>query len=654
VTEKELRELEAEEAEDRDDDDDDDEVEGFEGPWYAFPPMRNALLAGALLVAGWLLQRFTDLPSYVPVAVFVLTILIGAYYWVREGFEEFVEEREVGIEALMAAATVGAVILGEWFEAAFLVFLFAAAEATEEYTYARTRTAIRSLLDLAPETATRLKDGREETVPAEELEVGDLFLVRPGERIPTDGEIVEGASSLDESAVTGESVPVEKGEGGKVFAGTINTTGVLKVQASTDFESNSLQKIIHLVEEAQGVKSSAQRWIDRFGNRYSPAVLVGALLLLIVPPLLGGPFDTWAYRAVVLLVAAAPCALVMSTPVAIAAAIGRAGREGVLIKGGIHLENLAKLKVVAFDKTGTLTRGKPVVTDVISANGRPDDMLRTAASVERLSEHPLARAIVDRARSEDLALAEARDFEALTGAGAKAALDGRTVYVGSPALFRDLAASARNGILEEIERLQEEGKTVVLVGDEERVEGLLALRDEPRGEAKRTIEELHVMGYRVAMLTGDNERTAKAIAKELGIDDVRADLKPEDKVSAIKELEQEYGPVAMVGDGINDSPALATATVGLAMGTAGTDAAIEAADVALMANDPRKAAYALRLAKRSQGISLQNIIFSILVLAVLIPGAVLGLLGIAAAVFAHEASELLAIANGLRTAKRAV
>lgn len=663
MSEKELREQEPGREPDQDEerDGDDDEVVGFEGKWYAFPPARNALISGALLVAGWLVGRFTEIPGYAPVALFVAAILIGAYYWAREGLEEFVEEREVGIEALMAAATVGAVILGEWSEAAFLVFLFAAAEATEEYTYARTRSAIRSLLDLAPETATRLvpEDGREEEVRAEELAVGDLFLVRPGERIPTDGEVIEGASSLDESAVTGESVPVEKGEGGKVFAGTINTTGSLKVRATTTFESNSLQKIIHLVEEAQGVKSRAQRWIDRFGNRYSPAVLVGALVLLAVPPLFGGAFDTWAYRAVVLLVAAAPCALVMSTPVSVAAAIGRAGKEGVLIKGGIHLETLSKLKVVTFDKTGTLTLGEPKVTDLIPVEGSTEELLRAAATVERDSEHPLARAIVQRARSEGISPSDPRGFESLTGAGARAQVDGRTVYVGSPTLFGDLGVStggnpkgSLEGALEEIGRLQGEGKTVVLVGGEERVQGILALRDEPREEARQAVEELHGMGYRVAMLTGDNERTANAIAKELGIDDVRAGLKPEDKVEAVKELEREYGPVAMVGDGINDSPALATASVGMAMGTAGTDAAIEAADVALMGDDPGKAAYALKLAKRSQGISLQNIVFSILVLAVLIPGAVLGVLGIAVAVFAHEASELLAVANGLRAARR--
>jgi heavy metal translocating P-type ATPase len=634
----------------REQEDDHNEETGFSGPWYAFPPMRNALIAGALLMIGWVLRRL-DMPAYTWIVAFALAILIGAYYWVREGLEEFVEEREVGIEALMAFATIGALILGEWFEAAFLVFLFAAAEAVEEYTFARTRTAIRALLDLAPETATRIHEGREELVPAEQLEVGDVFLVRPGERVPTDGEITDGASSLDESAVTGESVPVDKTIGAKVFAGTINTTGALTVQATTPFASNSLQKIIHLVEEAQGVKSNAQRWIDRFGDRYSPLVIIAALLLLLVPWLLGADWDTWSYRAVVLLVAAAPCALVMSTPVAIAAAIGRAGRTGVLIKGGLHLENLAKVRVVAFDKTGTLTRGKPVVTDVIAPEGQPDALLRVAAAVERFSEHPLARAIVERAQSENLPIADVRDFQSLTGAGAQATVNGQTVYIGSPALFEQLGVALYT-ITDQIARLQEQGKTVVLLGGKQHVDGMIAIRDEPRPEAKQAIQELHGMGVRVAMLTGDNERTAKAIAAELGIDDVRADLKPQDKVNAVKELEQQYGPVAMSGDGINDAPALATATVGLAMGTAGTDAAIEAADVALMGDDPSKVAYALRLAQRSQRISAQNIVFSFLVLAVLIPGAVVGLLGITAAVFAHEASELIAVANGLRVARR--
>lgn len=630
--------------------DDDETTEAFSGPWYAFPPARNAIIAGMLLLIGWLLRQQGGETSPIQIAIFSLAILIGGYYWVREGWEAFWHSRKIGIEALMVAATVGAIILGEWFEAAFLVFLFAGAEAIEEYTFTRTRTAIRALLDLAPETATRIVEGGEERVRAETLVVDDLFLIRPGERVPTDGTILKGASSLDEAAVTGESVPVEKAEGDKVFAGTINTTGALTVRVTTPYASNSLQKIIHLVEEAQGVKSGAQRWIDRFGERYSPAVLAVALVLLVVPTLLGGVFDTWAYRAVVFLVAAAPCALVMSTPVSVAAAIGRAGHSGVLIKGGLHLENLAKVKVVAFDKTGTLTRGKPQVTDIITLQGQPNALLRVAATIERLSEHPLARAIVDRAVSEGIKPGEPHEFQSLTGAGAKAQVEGRTVYIGSPALFATFGVSLSEAATD-ITRLQSEGKTVVLLGTDRQLEGLLAIRDEPRPEAKAAVAELHRMGIKVAMLTGDNERTARAIAADLGIDDVRADLKPEDKVQAIKELEAQYGPVAMSGDGINDAPALATASVGLAMGTAGTDAAIEAADVALMGDDPRKVSYALRLAQRSRSISIQNIVFSLIVLAVLIPSALIGVLGISAAVFAHEASELLAIANGLWVAR---
>ncbi|MEI2578087.1 heavy metal translocating P-type ATPase [Scytonema sp. PRP1] len=650
MTERDEREeLQAQLVEDHDDDDL-DEVEGFSGPWYTFPPIRNALIAGALLVTGWLVSQF-NVPVYVSNSIFGFAILIGAYYWAREGWEEFIKEREVGIEALMVFATLGAVILGQWFEAAFLVFLYAGAESIEEYTFARTRTAIRALLDLVPETAALLTDTGEVRIPAKELKIDNVFLVRPGERIPTDGEIVEGASSIDEAAVTGESVPVEKAVGDKVFAGTINTTGVLKVRATTSFASNSLQKIIQTVEEAQGVKSSAQRWIDRFGRRYSPSVLVVALLLVVIPFLIKANFTTWAVRAVVLLVAAAPCALVISTPVAISAAIGRSGREGVLIKGGIHLENLARVRVVAFDKTGTLTRGKPVVTNVLSTTNETTSLMRNAASIEHLSEHPLAKAIVEKAQAEGVAIAEVRNFQSLIGAGAKAEIDRQMIYVGSPGLFQQLGVPLER-LETEIERLQAEGKTVVLAGTEDRIQGLFAIRDEPRPEAKRAIQQLHKMQVKVAMLTGDNARTAKAIAAELGIDEVRADLKPDDKVKAIQELEQQYGSVAMTGDGINDAPALATATVGLAMGSAGTDAAIEAADIALMGDDPSRVAYALKLAKASQQISFQNIVFSILVLAVLIPGALLGLLGITTAVFAHEASELLAIANGLRITRK--
>ncbi len=620
----------------------------FSGHWWGYRPIQSAIVAGILLALGFTLSRLGLVPEWAAIALYMAAIPLGAFYWAREGYEEFVHERVIGNEALMAAATLGAAILGAWEEAAFLVFLYGSAEAVEEYTFARTRTAIRALLDLAPKEAHVLRDGQEVVMPAAALQPGDVFVARPGEGIATDGVIREGHAAIDEAAVTGESIPVEKGPDDRVFAGTINRTGSLKVEAITRFEDNTLSKIIRLVEEAQEKKSQAQLFIERFGRRYSPLVLLGALLLLAVPPLVGLPFREWAVRAITLLVAGAPCALVMSTPVAVAAAIGRAGRDGVLVKGGMPLEGLGQVRVVAMDKTGTLTRGEPMVTDVIPLDEREAaEVLRLAASVEYLSEHPLAWSIVRRAQEEEVRLLPAQDFRALVGAGAVASVDGREVSVGSPSLFEKLGLDV-GPVRDTVERLQAEGKTVVLVGDHTRLEGVIAIRDQVRPVATTAIRELHALGIKVVMLTGDNRRTAQAIAKELGIDEVHAELKPEDKVRLVEDLRKRYGYVAMVGDGVNDAPALAAATVGIAMGAAGTDAAIEAADVALMADDLQKVAYATRLGKRAQSISRQNIAFSLLVLAVLIPGAVLGLFTVALAVLAHEVSELLAVANGLR------
>jgi Cd2+/Zn2+-exporting ATPase len=626
-----------------------DRDEMFEGKWYAHPPMRNALTAGGITGIAFGLAHSDLLHPNVEVGLYIVAIILGGYHWIREGFEELIEEREIGIEILMLAATVGSAILGMWDEAAFLVFLYGAAEGLEEYTYAKTRASIRKLLDLAPKEARILKDGEERTIPAEEIAVGDILFVKPGESIATDGIIIEGSSSVNEAPVTGESIPVEKKEGMKVFAATINQEGALKIRATATFADNTLSKMVHLVEEAQEQKSNTQLFIERFGRRYSPVVLLSSLLLVIVPPLLGVPVSEWAARAVVLLVAAAPCALVMSTPVAIAAGIGRAGRSGVLVKGGVHLENLGKIKVVAFDKTGTLTKGKPVVTDVIAVNGDSTSVIALAYNVERFSEHPLAQAIAGKAKEMGAEGIKATEFSALVGAGAKARVGDNIVYVGKPELFVELGLNPDR--LPDIERLTNEGKTVILVGTSESIAGIIALRDEVRETAKRVIGDLHALGIKVAMLTGDNNVTARAIAKELGVDDVRADLKPEDKIRAIEELEREYGPVAMVGDGINDAPALARATVGIAMGIAGSDAAIEAADTALMADDLSKVVYAISLGKRSKAISSQNIVFSLLILAVLIPSALIGVMTVAVAVFFHEASELLAVLNGLRVGR---
>lgn len=627
----------------------DEKEEIFEGKWYAHPPMRNALIAGLLTGAAFGLAHLGIIPDFAETAIYAVAILLGGYHWSREGIEEFIEEREIGIEILMMAATVGSAILGMWDEAAFLVFLYGTAEGLEEYAYARTRASIRKLLDLAPKEARVLKDGEEVTIPAEALRVGDIFVVRPGESIATDGIIIEGHSSINEAPVTGESIPVEKKEGMKVFAATINQEGALKIRAIAAFEDNTLSKMIHLVEEAQEQKGRAQLFIEKFGRKYSPLVLLSALLLIVVPLLLGASVSYWATRAVVLLVAAAPCALVMSTPVAIAAGIGRAGRNGVLIKGGVHLENLGKIKVVAVDKTGTLTKGEPVVTDIVPLNGDESAVLSLAYSVERYSEHPLARAIVRKAEEAGARSLAIADFSAIAGYGATARVGDRTVYVGKQGLFRKLGQESRS--IAHIETLRNQGKTVMLIGTEVSIDGIIAIRDEIRTQAKGVINELHRMGVKVIMLTGDNEVTARAIAEELGIDDVRADLKPEDKVAAVRELEQKYGTVAMVGDGINDAPALAQATVGIAMGTAGTDAAIEAADVALMADDIAKVSFAINLGKRARRISAQNIVFSLVILAVLIPSALIGIMSVALAVFFHEASELLAVTNGLRVAR---
>ena len=627
----------------------DESGEIFEGKWYAHPPMRNALIAGLLTGTAFALAHLGIIPNLAETIIYAVAILLGGYHWSREGIEEFVREREIGIEILMMAATVGSAILGMWDEAAFLVFLYGTAEGLEEYTYARTRASIRKLLDLAPKEARVLRDGEEATIRAEELKVGDIFVVRPGESIATDGLIIEGRSSINEAPVTGESIPVEKKEGMRVFAATLNQEGALKIKATAAFEDNTLSKMIHLVEEAQEQKVPAQLFIEKFGRRYSPLVLLSALLMVVVPPLFGLSVSDWATKAVVFLVAAAPCALIMSTPVAIAAGISRAGHSGVLIKGGIHLENLGRIKVVALDKTGTLTKGEPMVTDIVPLNGDEADVLQLAYSVEMYSEHPLARAIVRKAEEAGAGSLGVADFNALAGYGAKARVQDRIVYVGKQGLFKKFGQGGQS--IAQIENLRNEGKTVMLVGTEEGIEGVIAIRDEIRPQAEKVINELHRMGVKVIMLTGDNEVTARAIAEELGIDDVGADLKPEGKAAVVKRLEEDYGAVAMVGDGINDAPALAEATVGIAMGTAGTDAAIEAADVALMADDLVKVSFAINLGKRARRISRQNIVFSLLILAVLIPAALAGVMSVALAVFLHEASELLAVANGLRVAR---
>ncbi len=595
---------------------------GFAGSWWQYPVLRNALIAGMLAGVGFALAHLGVVSERTEALFYFVAIPLGGYHWGWEALESLIHERVIGIDFLMLGATVGSGILGLWDEAAFLVFLYGSAEGLEEYTYARTRSAIRALLDLAPKEAHVLRNGQEVTIPAEALQVGDRFLARPGETIPTDGVIRVGSSSLDEAAVTGESIPVDKVPGMKVFAGTLNRQGLLEIEATASFQDNTLAKIIHLVEAAQERKGQAQQWIERFGRRYSPAVLLVSVGFLLVPWLLGLPMEDWAER--------------VSTPVATAAAIGWAGKHGILIKGGVHLEHLGRISVAAFDKTGTLTAGKPVVTDLIALNGSPGELLAVAAGIEHGSEHPLARAVLEKARAEGLTLRSMQEFEALTGMGATAvSSDGVRWYVGSPALFEELGISL-DAVREKVQTQQAQGKTVVLVGTNHKLHGLLILQDRVRDGVKDVIDDLRCLGIRTVMLTGDNASTARTVAESLGLDDSLADLKPEDKVRAVNDLEARYGAVLMIGDGIND---------------AGSDAAIEAADVALMADDLAKVPKVLRLALKVKRISTQNIVFSLLLLAVLIPLAVSGVLSVALAVVVHEVSELIAVANGLRVAR---
>ena len=618
-------------------------------PWKN-PKVVTSALSGLLLLVGWLLG-LAGIPETVSIGIYWVAILTGGYYFGKEALQDLWFEKSIGIELLMSIAAVVAAVMGQPAEGAMLVFLYSISEAAEGYTEEKTRSAVKALMDLAPKTALILRDGHEEEIPVEEVRVGDLFLVKPGQSVPTDGVIVEGASSLNEAPVTGESTPVDKSEESQVFAGTINGEGLLKVEATKTTADNTLARIIQMVEEAQERKGKSQRFIERFGSRYSPAVLAAGVLIAIIPPLLfNAGWETWITRATVFIVAAAPCALVISIPITLVATLGTAARNGVLIKSGMYAEELSKVKVVALDKTGTLTSGKPKVTDVAAFNGAEENrVLKLAAGIESGSEHPLAQAIVAYGKENEITPAPITGFQSLTGAGAKATIDGQIWYIGSPGLFEHQLGVPLDEYKATISRLQEEGKTVVLVGCEQSVLGLIAIRDTIRPKAKTVIHELHEAGIeKVAMLTGDNERTARAIAGELGIEEVFAGLKPEDKSNIIRELSERYEHIIMVGDGVNDAPALAEAAVGVAMGAAGTDVALETADVVLMADDLEKLVYALKLAKRNQKVINQNLTLSVIVITALIIGAVTGYFTLPIAVIGHEVSEFLVIGNGLR------
>ncbi|MFB7124641.1 heavy metal translocating P-type ATPase [Kitasatospora sp. NPDC056273] len=600
--------------------------------------LRAAAVAGVLLLAGLITDRSGASDTAVN-ALNALALVVGAWTFVPATLRRLAKGK-VGVGTLMTIAAVGGVLLGEVGEAAMLAFLYSVSEGLEAWSLARTRRGLRALLNLVPERATVLRDGTERTVAPAELRIGDTMVVRPGERIATDGTVRAGRTALDVSAITGESVPVEAGPGSEVYAGAINGTGVLEVEVTSTAEDNSLARIVRIVEAEQARKGAGQRLADRIAKPLVPGIMVAAALIALVGSLLGDP-ATWIERALVVLVAASPCALAISVPVTVVAAVGAAGRLGVLVKGGAALEALGAVRAVALDKTGTLTRNRPAVVRVATLDGHSrDTVLAVAAALEARSEHPLAEAVLAAAPGVPVAT----DVEAVTGAGLTGRLDGRPVRLGRPGWIEP------GPLAEAVTAMQDSGATAVLVEDDATVIGAIAVRDELRPEAREVVDRLRARGLTVVMLTGDNERTARALAAEAGIDTVHADLRPEDKARIIGGL-RTLRPTAMVGDGVNDAPALATADLGIAMGAMGTDVAIETADVALMGEDLRHLPQALDHARRARRIMLQNVGLSLAVIVGLMPLALLGVLGLAAVVAVHELAEIVIIGNGVRAGR---
>jgi Cd2+/Zn2+-exporting ATPase len=554
----------------------------------------------------------------------------------------------------MVTAAAGAALVDAWGEGAVLLALFSSSNALEHHALERTRRAVRSLMELSPEVANVVRSDLPEgfvTIPVEQVRLEDLVLIRPGERVPVDGVVRAGESDIDQAAITGESIPVSKRPGDPVFAGTINGNGALDVRVTRLAQESTLAKIIGFVEGAREQKSRTQRFTDAFEGRYAIGVIGFAALVCLIPWLgFGRDVGDSFYRAMTLLVVASPCALVISTPASTLAALANAARNGILFKGGNHLENAGEIKTIAFDKTGTLTEGKPRLTDVVPLHPALDEteLLRLVAGAERVSEHPLAQAIVAGAIARGIELPEAEEFHAVSGMGIAARVAGWELSIGNEALFAQLGAPVSDAAMGTLRRLRDAGKTAMLAGTRDGILGVIAVADTVRPQAAATIARLKELGItRTVMLTGDNVRVANAIAAQLGIDEVRADLLPEDKLTTINALLAD-GPVAMVGDGVNDAPALATATLGVAMGAAGSDVALETADVVLIADDLSKLPYAVALSRRARRAIVQNLTFSLAVIATLVLSALTIGIPLPIGVVGHEGSTIIVVLNGLR------
>ncbi|MCL4246552.1 MAG: cadmium-translocating P-type ATPase [Anaerolineae bacterium] len=607
---------------------------------------RLVVVTAIALVASLLAERF-GAPEELILLLNILSYVAGGFFGAKGAIESLFRRR-IDVDMLMVLAALGAATVDQWHEGAILLFLFSLSNVLQDYAIGRSRQAIKSLMKLYPNEAKVRRDGQIVTVTLDHIRVGEIVLIEPGERIPVDGIIHDGRSTVDESPITGESMPVEKMVGSKVFAGTLNQQGALDVRATGAAQDTVLARVIKMVEEAQDSKAPTERFLDKFEQIYAMLILLGTGVFIVLPPALGlADFSSNFYRAMVLMTVASPCALVISTPASFISAIASAARGGVLFKGGAYLEQLALIKAVAFDKTGTLTSGKPAVTDIVTAPGvAEDELIIMAAAAELRSEHPLAKAVVQIAQSRNLPIEEVNDFEAIMGRGVRATLGEHTIHIGSPKFMLD-GLHLPPELSEAEARLEGEGKTLMLVRRDDDWLGMIALADQVRPEAKTVIDRLHANDVQVVMLTGDNQRVAQHIAGQLGIDHVHASLMPEDKVGVIKHFESSHGATAMVGDGVNDAPGLATASVGIAMGAAGTDVALETADLVLMGDKLELIPYAINMSKKARRVVWQNITFSLFVIVMLVIGAFAIDLPLPLGVLGHEGSTVIVVLNGL-------
>ncbi|PLR82383.1 heavy metal translocating P-type ATPase [Bacillus sp. V33-4] len=620
-------------------------------PFWKKAENRNTFISLFFLICGYVSMYSLGEEHPATISIFLLSIFIGGYDLFKVGLMNLVK-LQFDMKTLMTIAIIGAAVIGEWGEGAVVVFLFTLSEALESYSMNKARQSIRSLMDVAPKKALVKRENEEVELDVEDIQISDILIVKPGQKLAMDGVVVDGQSSINQAAITGESIPVLKTCGDEVYAGTLNEEGSLQVKVTKRVDDTTIAKIIHLVEEAQAERAPTQAFVDKFAKYYTPAIMAIALFIAVVPPLfMAGDWSDWVYRGLAVLVVGCPCALVISTPVAIVTAIGNAAKKGVLIKGGIHLEEAGRLKVIAFDKTGTLTKGTPEVTNIeVLNNMNENEILGISMAIEKFSQHPLASAILRKAEEKGVFTNDyaAEGFQSITGKGAKATVKDRTYYIGSPKLFEEMMRLTAS-VAEKIIKLQKQGKTVMLVGTNEEVIGLIAVADQVRSSSTNVIRKLHEIGIqKTVMLTGDNEATGQAIGSQAGLTEVKAELLPQDKLEAVKSLRKKYGKVAMVGDGINDAPALAAATVGIAMGGAGTDTALETADIALMADDLNKLPYMIELSRKALGVIKQNITFAlglkVLALLLIIPG----WLTLWMAIFADMGATLIVIANSLR------